>query len=68
MIETMKLVLDTFGSMVFVPIMLFVVALILKTPVKKAFMSALLAGVGLCLSLIHIWIQFSRKHMTLIFR
>ena len=48
MIETMKLVLDTFGSMVFVPIMLFIVALILKTPVKKAFMSALLAGVGLC--------------------
>ena len=34
MIETMKLVLDTFGSMVFVPIMLFIVALILKTPVK----------------------------------
>lgn len=48
MIETMKLVLDTFGSMVFVPIMLFVVALILKTSTKKAFMSALLAGVGLC--------------------
>ncbi|MBC8585525.1 PTS galactitol transporter subunit IIC [Youxingia wuxianensis] len=45
--QTLKSVLDAFGSTIFVPVMLFIVALCLKTPVKKAFMSGLLAGVGL---------------------
>ena len=45
--DVLKSVLDTFGSTVFVPVMLFIVAICLKTPVKKAFMSGLLAGVGL---------------------
>lgn len=44
---TLKALLDAFGSSVFVPVMIFIVALCLKTPVKKAFMSGLLAGVGL---------------------
>jgi PTS system galactitol-specific IIC component len=48
MFEAMKTILNAFGSMVFVPVMLFFIALILKTPLKKAFMSAMLAGVGLC--------------------
>lgn len=44
---TLKTILDLFGNIVFVPIMLFFVALILKTPVKKALISALTCGVGL---------------------
>lgn len=45
--EALKAVLDLFGNIVFVPVMLFFVALILKTPVKKALISALTCGVGL---------------------
>ncbi len=45
--ETLKLVFDTFGSTVFVPVMLFIIAVCMKVPVKKAFTSALMAGVGL---------------------
>lgn len=47
-IEGMQYVFNTFGSTVFVPIMLFFVAKVLKTQTQKAFMSALMAGVALC--------------------
>lgn len=39
--------LDTFGAAIFVPIILFFIDLIIGTGVKKAFMSALYAGIGL---------------------
>ncbi|QEY34723.1 PTS galactitol transporter subunit IIC [Caproiciproducens galactitolivorans] len=42
-----KTFFDTFGSVVFVPVVIFIMALALKVPAKKAFMSALSAGVGL---------------------
>ena len=45
--DTLKLVFDTFGNYIFVPVIIFVIALVLKAPVKKAFNSAVLAGVGL---------------------
>ncbi len=38
---------DTFGPAVFVPVVLYIIALCLKVTPKKAFMSALSAGVGL---------------------
>lgn len=38
---------NTLGASVVVPIMIFVVSVSLKVPVKKAFMSALYAGIGL---------------------
>ena len=44
---TLKSVFDTFGPAVFVPVVIFVIALCLKVPGKKAFTSALYAGVGL---------------------
>ena len=47
MLTTVKLVFDTFGANVFVPIILFFIALILKVKTQKAFLSALYAGVGL---------------------
>lgn len=47
MLTTMKAVFDTFGAPIFVPVMLYIIALILKVSPKKAFTSALLAGVGL---------------------
>ncbi len=43
----LKSFFDTFGSAVFVPVMLYFIAIILKVPAKKAFNSAVLAGVGL---------------------
>lgn len=45
--EVLKNVFDTFGAAVFVPVVIFVIALFLKVTPKKAFMSALSAGVGL---------------------
>jgi len=45
--KTLKLIFDTFGSTVFVPVMLYIIALFMKVPSKKAFSSALMAGVGL---------------------
>jgi galactitol PTS system EIIC component len=45
--DTLKAVFDTFGPSVFVPLVIFVIALFLKVTPKKAFMSALSAGVGL---------------------
>ena len=47
MLETVKAVFDTFGANVFVPVMIFFIALILKVKPQKAFLSALYAGVGL---------------------
>lgn len=43
----LKNVLDTFGAYVFVPVILYVIARILKCTRKKAFTSALFAGIGL---------------------
>lgn len=45
--EVLKNVFDTFGAAVFVPVVIFIIALFLKVTPKKAFMSALSAGVGL---------------------
>lgn len=45
--QTLKQIFDTFGAPIFVPIMIFVIAKILKVKTKKAFFSALYAGVGL---------------------
>lgn len=47
MLEVLQNVLNSFGAAVVVPIMLFIVALFLKVSPKKAFQSALNAGVGL---------------------
>lgn len=43
----LKNIFDTFGAPIFVPIVIFIIALFLKVKPKKAFMSALSAGVGL---------------------
>lgn len=45
--ETLQLVFDAFGSIVFVPIILAIVALVLGAGPKKSFQAALFAGVGL---------------------
>lgn len=45
--ETLKSIFDTFGAPIFVPFVIFIIALCLKVKTKKAFMSALSAGVGL---------------------
>lgn len=47
MLDVLQNVLSSFGAAVVVPVMLFIVALFLKVPPKKAFQSALNAGVGL---------------------
>lgn len=47
MFEVLKSVFDTFGAPVFVPVVIFIIALFLKVTPKRAFMSALSAGVGL---------------------
>lgn len=39
--------LNVFGSNVFVPVILFIICLILKVPLKKAFLSGVYAGIGL---------------------
>mgnify|MGYP001033576523 FL=1 len=45
--ELLQNILNSFGAAVVVPVMLFIVALFLKVTPKKAFQSALNAGVGL---------------------
>ncbi len=45
--ETLKLVFDTFGKDLMVPVMIFIICLIFRAPAKKAFSSAVLVGVGL---------------------
>lgn len=47
MFETLKSVFDTFGSFITVPVMIFIICKLFKTPTKKAFSSAVLVGVGL---------------------
>jgi PTS system galactitol-specific IIC component len=43
----LKQFFDTFGNYITVPIILFIIAKVFKAPTKKAFVSAVLAGVGL---------------------
>lgn len=45
--SALKAFFDTFGAVVFVPVVIFIIALCLKVKPKKAFFSALSAGVGL---------------------
>lgn len=45
--STLKVFFDTFGNYITVPIIIFIICLIFGTPVKKAFSSAVLVGVGL---------------------
>lgn len=45
--QALKAFFDTFGAVVFVPIVIFIIAICMKVKPKKAFMSALSAGVGL---------------------
>lgn len=45
--DILKAFFDTFGNYITVPIIIFIICLIFKAPVKKAFMSAVLIGVGL---------------------
>lgn len=47
MLETIQSVFDTFGATVTVPVMIFIVAKVLKVKTQKAFLSGLYAGVGL---------------------
>ena len=47
MLETISKVFDTFGASVSVPLIIFIIALIMKAKPAKAFRSALLAGVAL---------------------
>ena len=47
MFDTLKLVFDTFGKDLMVPVMIFIICMIFKAPAKKAFSSAGLVGVGL---------------------
>jgi galactitol PTS system EIIC component len=46
-LETLKKIFDTFGAQIFVPVIIFIVALGLRVNLKKAFFSALYAGIGL---------------------
>jgi PTS system galactitol-specific IIC component len=46
-LEGLNTIFGTFGSVVFVPVILFIISLVLGTGLKKAFFSALFAGVGL---------------------
>ncbi|GAA4714803.1 PTS transporter subunit IIC [Brevibacillus fulvus] len=46
-LATLKEIFDTFGAPVLVPVIVFIIALCLKVPAKKAAMSALYAGIGL---------------------
>ena len=46
-LETLSKVFNTFGAPVFVPIVIFIISKILHVKTKKAFYSALYAGVGL---------------------
>lgn len=46
-LQTLKEVFQTFGSPVFVPVIIFIISKLLKVTNKKAFFSALYAGVGL---------------------
>ena len=45
--DTLKLIFDTFSNYITVPIIIFVICKIFRTPTKRAFQSAVLVGVGL---------------------
>ena len=45
--SVLKSFFDTFGKDLMVPVMIFIICKIFKTPTKKAFSSAVLVGVGL---------------------
>ena len=45
--DNLKLFFDTFGNYITVPIIIFIICLIFGAPLKKAFASAVLIGVGL---------------------
>ncbi len=47
MLEVLKNIFDTFGAAIFVPVILYIIARILKVKPKRAFNSALGAGIGL---------------------
>lgn len=47
LMETLNTIFSTFGAVIFVPVVLFIVALTMKIKSKKAFQIAVLAGVGL---------------------
>ncbi|MCC0628053.1 PTS galactitol transporter subunit IIC [Clostridioides sp. ES-S-0108-01] len=47
MLEFMKSIIDTFGSAIIVPIIIFIIAKIFKVTTKKSFLSAVYAGVAL---------------------
>ena len=47
MLEALSNVFDTFGATITVPVVIFIIALVMKSKPAKAFRSALLAGVGL---------------------
>lgn len=46
-LETLKAVIDNFGSAIVVPFIIFIIALIFRVKPAKAFLSALYAGVSL---------------------
>ena len=46
-LATLKAIIDNFGSAIIVPFIIFIIALIFKVKVQKAFLSALYAGVSL---------------------
>lgn len=45
--DTLKLIFDTFANYITVPIIIFIICKIFRTPTKRAFQSAVLVGVGL---------------------
>jgi PTS system galactitol-specific IIC component len=45
--QVLKKVLDSFGAFIFVPVMLYIIARVMKCNRKRAFQSAIFAGVGL---------------------
>ncbi len=46
-LNALSLIMDSFGAAIVVPVVLFVLNIIMKVPGKKAFQSALNAGIGL---------------------
>lgn len=46
-LDTLSNIMDAFGASIVVPVVLFIICLFMRLPVKKAFQSALNAGIGL---------------------
>ena len=55
MFDTLKLVFDTFGKDLMVPVMIFIICMIFKAPAKKAFSSAVLVELDFCSRLFCGW-------------